>query len=82
MGDEKVYRYTKRSIRTLAVIHREQDVELFSQIGKAAQEAMVHIAMNLPPDCWQLPEEPAGEVGPTFDVNFCICGPGVEPTTQ
>ena len=79
VGDEKVYRYTKRSVRTLAVIHREHDVELFSQIGKAAQEAMVHIAMNMPPNSWELPGEPAGETGPTKLAVFCTCGLGLEP---
>ena len=37
--DEKVYRTTNRAMRTVAVLHREGDLELTQQLSAASREA-------------------------------------------
>ena len=45
--NEEVFRYTKRSVRTAAVIYREGELDLLGQLSKAAIEADEHYKDNV-----------------------------------
>jgi len=43
---EKVYRYTERSVRTLAKIYREGDINLMGELSEACRQANIHFLMT------------------------------------
>ena len=45
-ADEKVFRTTRRSVRTVAVLHPEEDVSLFSKLNEACKAAAIHQLMH------------------------------------
>jgi hypothetical protein len=60
-GDEPKNRHTSRSVRTIAILHREEDLDLFSKLNEECKAADIHLLRTYSEEEWRQRQEIGGK---------------------